>query len=523
MARRNRKFIVGALAALTLAGCTSSPATPKPTDTRTPISGVNGKPSASPVTGPLNPSAWVPCPDQATEVLGHAVNGYSLDCASIAVPQDWNHKDDGKTFTLSLIRARSDKQSNRIGSLVVNPGGPGASGVQLAVALTQQLPAAITQRFDIVGFDPRGVGQSTEIKCLDPTTEDESFAAIPDPISQSDFDAAVAITKKLVGPCGTKYGAQLPLFSTEQAARDMDAIRVAVGDDKLTYLGYSYGTLLGAVYAQLFPTHIRHMVLDGAEDPKQDPVAHAFSQAGGFELAFDDFSKWCRATPNQCPLPDEAHTYLSFIMNLETGAPSVGVDGRKATTGWVMTAVASAMYTERYWPVLAKALVNLQAGDPTLMFALADAYAERDATGHYSNLFDANEAVNCADYSSNPTIDQIRQYQGEWRAKYPTFGGQMAVGMLGCAQGVWPGKPDPFPTGPAKGAPPIVVVGTTGDPATPYAQTAKLATMLGVGRVLTWDGEGHTAYPQTTCISNAVDAYLIDGTVPPTGTTCPKS
>jgi pimeloyl-ACP methyl ester carboxylesterase len=520
MPRRHGKFIAGAMV-LALAGCTSGRPAPTATLASGPSPTSNPSASAAPVTGALNPSAWVPCPAQGTEVLGHPVAGYELDCASIAVPQDWNHSGDGKTFTLSLVRARSSHQSNRIGSLLVNPGGPGGSGVQLAVALTQQLPDEITQRFDIVGFDPRGVGASTEVKCLDPATEDQAFAAVPDPVSQADFDSVVALTKTLVAPCGAKYGAELPLFSTEQAARDMDAIRIAVGDSKLTYLGFSYGTLLGAVYAQLFPTHIREMVLDGAEDPKQGPVAGAFSQAGGFELAFNDFSAWCKANAGQCPLPDEAHKYLAFLLNLETGAPVTGADGRKATPGWVMTAVTASLYTQRYWPVLARALVNLQNGDPTLMFELADSYAERDASGHYTNLFDANEAVNCTDYRDYPTVAQIRQYQSQWRAKYPLFGGPIAMGLVSCAPGIWPGTPDPFPTGPAKGAPPIVVVGTTGDPATPYENTANLANMLGVGHVLTWEGEGHTAYPSTPCIVQAVDSYLIDLQVPQEGLRCP--
>lgn len=182
-------------------------------------------------------------------------------------------------------------------------------------------------------------------------------------------------------------------------------------------------------------------------------------------------------------------------------------------------AVISSLYTESGWQELAQAIDRLGEGDPKDVFRLADAYAGRADDGHYSNLFDANLAINCADETEKPSREQIRQLQSEWRGKYPLFGPALAVGMLSCVE--WPGGRDPYPTGKANGAPPIVVVGTTGDPATPYEQTPRLASMLGVGRVLTWEGEGHTAYPQTSCITDAVDAYLIDLTVPREGLRCP--
>ena len=200
-----------------------------------------------------------------------------------------------------------------------------------------------------------------------------------------------------------------------------------------------------------------------------------------------------------------------------------GSDGRKATAGWIFTGVAEAMYSKSEWPILASGIADLKKGDATDIFRLADNYAERSPNGQYTNLFDDNDAVNCADFAHQPTLAQIRTYQSQWRAKYPLFGGALATGLITCAVSVWPGTYDPYPTGAATGAPPIVVVGTTGDPATPYAQTQKLADMLGDGHVITWEGEGHTAYPQTACITNAVNAYLIDLTVPPAGLTCPAT
>jgi hypothetical protein len=195
--------------------------------------------------------------------------------------------------------------------------------------------------------------------------------------------------------------------------------------------------------------------------------------------------------------------------------------GRTATAGWVFYAVVASMYAQTSWQYLAQGISDLSNNNPRFIFLLADSYAERDNSGKYKNLFDANSAVNCVDYANYPTPDQIRALQAEWRTKYPLFGAPLAVGLASCS--VWPAKKDPYPVGPATGAPPIVVVGTKGDPATPYESTAKLADMLGTGTVVTWEGEGHTAYPETPCIRTAIDAYFIDQKVPAKGLTCPAT
>jgi len=192
---------------------------------------------------------------------------------------------------------------------------------------------------------------------------------------------------------------------------------------------------------------------------------------------------------------------------------------RQATAGWIFWAVVSSLYTQSGWEELAKALAQLAAGNPKEIFKLADRYVERDPSGGYAPMYDAFFAINCADEGNRGSAAQARALQAQWRAKYPLFGAPLATGLLTCA--AWPGARDPYPTGKAEGAPPIVVVGTTGDPATPYEQTAKLADMLGVGRVLTWEGEGHTAYPSSDCITKAVDSYLVDLTVPEEGLRCP--
>jgi pimeloyl-ACP methyl ester carboxylesterase len=464
---------------------------------------------------------WTSCSDEARKLLGRVPDGLSFHCRTVQVPQDWNAKDNGLTMGISVIRVRAGDQRDRIGSLLVNPGGPGGSGVDLAVYLSRGLPADITRRFDIVGFDPRGVSRSEPVSCYTGADLDANFGSDPDPRSQQAFDEVVAINKKMADGCGAKYGPKLSLYSTEQAARDIDQIRSELGEPKLTYLGYSYGTLLGAVYAQLFPQNIRAMVLDGAIDPQLNSVQSGEGQAKGFELAFSNFSGWCAQNARQCPVSGDAEAVVRKLMEQARIKPAVGKDGRRATPGWILWAAVSAMYSKGNWPSLGDALADLEDGDAAGIFTLADNYTDRDANGEYTNLFDANAAVNCADDGSPVTVDQVRSLQSEWRTKYPTFGAPLAIGMLTCA--LWPAQRDPYPTGPAAGAPPILVVGTKGDPATPYEQTPKLAAMLGTGVVLTWNGEGHTAYPETSCITSAVNKYLINLETPKAGTICPAS
>ncbi|WP_425570813.1 alpha/beta hydrolase [Rugosimonospora acidiphila] len=513
MTRQRAAILVITLFALAMAGCTpslrwvSAPAAGRP-------------PGAAETSAPGTGGTavrWTPCQQEASALLTRLPSGITYDCATIEVPQDWAAPDNGKTFDLALTRVHSANQTARLGSLVVNPGGPGASGVDLAMYLSTELPQDVLRRFDVVGFDPRGVGKSDPVKCFTDADEDATFGANPDPVSQADFDAEVALNQKMAQGCQAKYGDTLRLFSTEQAARDLDAVRAAVGDSKLTYLGYSYGSLLGATYAQLFPKNIRAMVLDGAIDPTASTVTAVEGQAQGFEHAYDEFAAWCKQ--NSCPAGADPRATLTGLLDTAKTQPAHNADGRDATGGWILTGVAESLYSQEEWPLLGQALGDLTHGNPAKIFQLADAYAERDSSGHYTNMFDIFNTVECDDDNSGETVSQARALQSQWRTKYPIFGTQMALGLISCA--VWPAKRDPYPTGKAVGAPPVVVIGTTNDPATPYEQTAKLASMLGVGRVLTWQGEGHTAYPQTECIRQAVDGYLVDLKVPAAGTTCP--
>jgi pimeloyl-ACP methyl ester carboxylesterase len=521
---RRSRSVIALLAALvlTLGGCTLPAFAPDGADGPAAPVGEGGDPAGASTPGAA--AQWAPCPDVPKQLVGQGAAGMSYDCASVAVPRDWAKPTGGETYDVAMIRIRAKSQKNRIGSLLINPGGPGGSGIDTAVYLSfgprlGGLPTEITDKFDLVGFDPRGVGRSSPLKCISDSDQDASFAADPDPVSQADFDRVAALNSKIAGTCGQKYGAQLPFFSTEQAARDMDALRTAVGDTKLSYLGFSYGTLLGATYAQLFPQNVRALVLDGAVDPTETYVQGSESQAKGFERAFGNFTTWCKANAAKCPISADPRGAVTDAMAKAEASPVQSPDGREATSGWIFVGLISSLYTETGWTALAQAVDDLQTGDAKGIMTLADQYAERKPDGSYSNLFDANLAVNCADTDDAPTVQQVRQLQSQWRAKYPIFGAPLAMGMLPCT--FWPGQRDPYPAAKANGAPPIVVVGTTGDPATPYENTADLATMLGTGHVVTWEGEGHTAYPSTPCIVKAVDDYLIDLTVPRAGLRCP--
>ncbi|MFB9318497.1 alpha/beta hydrolase [Cryptosporangium minutisporangium] len=482
--------------------------------------------AASPPAAPSAPEAgavaWQDCKAEIERSIGTSLSGVRVDCGAVKVPQNWANPT-GETIAIALVRVRRLQQRNRIGSLLVNPGGPGASGIELAAQTPLFLPGEVLERFDVVGFDPRGVGQSAPIDCLSATSKDAVTAANPDPAPAAEFNQQVKLWRSSIDPCATKYGPSLGYYSTEQTARDMDAIRAAVGDTKMTYLGYSYGTLLGAVYAHLYPTRVRAFVLDGAVDPNLDGITASEGQAAGFEKAFDNFVAACRAKGAGCAIgPEARRTVHNVLINVaKKPVPGVGGEKRTATTGHVLSAVTAALYVKAQWPTLEKAIADIAKGDPSTVFSLSDSFTGRNADGTYNNMTDAFTAIGCTDERNPPTLDQVRKLQTEWRRKYPLFGAPLAMTLLSCA--VWPGTHDPYPVGAAIGAPPIVVVGTTGDPATPYANTAKLANEIGTAHIVTWQGEGHTAYPQTNCVRENISNYLITTAPPPDNLTCPAN
>ncbi|MEJ7770404.1 MAG: alpha/beta hydrolase [Geodermatophilaceae bacterium] len=474
-----------------------------------------------PAAPPVDEISWRDCTSNVERAVGRPIERpLTFECGTTDVPADYDDPT-ADEYELFLLRAISADQTNRIGSLLVNPGGPGASGVDTAVGLALSLPLEILARFDIVGFDPRGVGLSSPLECVSDSFKDEINAAEPTPRTPEEIDAALALSEEIGDECETKYGTELGNFNTTYTARDMDRLREALGDDQLTYLGYSYGTTLGSTYAELFPERVRALVLDGAVDPSKNDLEGSEGQAAGFEQAFDAFAADCSAMGQRCPAGPSPRALVYELLDKAEAAPipSTGPGGRSATDGLVFLGVLGALYSQDAWPDLARAIDDAVRGDSAGILELADGYSQRQADGTYSNLIDANIAINCADSDQKFTPDQVRNYIAEWDVSYPLYGAALASGLLTCT--LWEATRHPLPDRDADGSAPILVIGTEGDPATPYEGAVTMAEQLEAGVLLTWEGEGHTAFPKTDCITEAVVMYLIDLIVPTDGTTCP--
>jgi pimeloyl-ACP methyl ester carboxylesterase len=519
MRRTSRGLLVTLAVALAVAGCTSVDGNGRYGGD--PIPGAPAPTTAAPAVPTISPLSFDDCTSVIAPQVKDSPGGdrpLSFGCGKLRVPLDYRAPS-RKAIDLFLIRVRLAGQQKRIGSLVVNPGGPGGSGVDAAVGLALTLPTDLLHRFDLVGFDPRGVGLSAPVECISGELKDRATALDPDARTATAYQAQVALAKEISRSCLSKYGDDLQHYNTEETARDLDLVRQAVGDPKLTYLGYSYGTRLGSVYAQLFPKQVRALVLDGAVDPKAGEVASARTQAAGFEKAFDQFAADCKARNAACLIGPDPRGTVNRIMATARKAPIPGGSGgRKATAGHVLLAVVSALYDRGDWAELESALADAGNGNSSGVFTLADRYNERDAKGGYTNLADANTAINCADTAEKVPDATIRTSLAAWRTRFPLFGTTLALGLLTCQQ--WAAPREPLPAVRAAGAPPLLVIGTVNDPATPYASAQVLARTLASGRLLTWRGEGHTAYPKTPCVTGAVNAYLISLKVPAPNAAC---
>jgi pimeloyl-ACP methyl ester carboxylesterase len=508
---------------LVLTGCTSF------------ADSVAGESSPTAGSSPSEPEVaeieWTDCNEQIQPLIADqpgSERDLSFECGRTEVPISYDEPA-GATLPLFLVRAVLAGQTDRIGSLMVNPGGPGASGADAAIGLALTLPEDVLRRFDLVGFDPRGVGLSTPVECIPDERKEQLIAAEPRPATDEQLDETFALTQEVADGCAEEYGDALGTFNTVDTARDMDQLRASLGDDQLTYLGYSYGTTLGSTYAELFPDEVRALVLDAAVDPDADERTDAEESAAAFEAGFDAFAANCIGLIAGCPLGAEPRQFVEGLLGQaeQTPIPSSEqytnpegeVETREATPGVVLTAVQAALYDTASWPQLAQALAAAQQGDSKGLFSLADSYSGRMEDGTYSNLFDANLAINCADTAETFEESEIRDLAAEWDAKYPFFGAGSAAGLYTCS--VWEAERTPLPERDAEGSPPILVVGNAGDPVTPLPGAVDMAEELDSGVLLTWQGQGHTAYPKTDCVSAAVNAYLIDLAVPLDGLTCP--
>ena len=445
-----------------------------------------------------------------------------VECGSLTVPLDTTVPagTPGPTVTLALDRIPAI--GSRIGSLIFNPGGPGVSAVDALPGLASELTAGVRRHFDLIGFDPPGVGHSTAVSCLDPSALAAYLHADPAPPGPDGFAQVVASARTLAAACAARQPGLLAHVSTLDAARDLDRVRQAVGDPQLNYLGFSYGTLLGATYASLYPARVRSMVLDGAIDPAVATLPKLDLQAGAVDAQFRTFADACRASTS-CPWhpgPDPTAAFLALLARVRA-APVPAGGGRVAGPAELLYGTAEALYATTLWPDLERALAGVQVGKGAAIVALFDQYMGRNPDGTFSATTEAESAVDCAD-TAPPTLPAVRADAAAVTATAPIFGALNVNGEAVCSLWPDPGTAPPHALA-APGAPPIVVVGSTGDPITPYVWAEHLAAELVSGRLLTRVGDGHTAYPYSACVRAAVGAYLVALRVPPPGTRCPSS
>jgi pimeloyl-ACP methyl ester carboxylesterase len=481
--------------------------------------------AATPAEPVVDDVEWADCTSQITPLIAEqpgADRDLGFECGRTDVPID-HDEPEGEMLPLFLVRATLGERTEDTGHLLVNPGGPGVSGADAAIGAALTLPEPVLERFSVVGFDPRGVGLSTPVECIPAELKEELSSSDPRPTTAEEIDAAFELSERVAAGCEEEYGEALGIFNTVDTARDMDRLRAALGEERLTYLGYSYGTALGSTYAELFPDKVGALVLDAAVDPDRDPVADAEGQAAGFEAAFDAFAAGCRDLRAGCPFGRPRIQLEELLAAAEEQPIPSSEDGeqRRATPGVILTAVVAALYDEESWPQLSQALDAAREGDAAGVFSLADGYTGRLENGSYSNRLDANYAIGCADKDPEllPSEEEIRTLAAEWAEEYPLFGAGSAVGLHNCA--VWDAPRTPLPERDAEGSAPILVIGTEGDPATPLEGAVDLAGDLENGVLLTWQGEGHTAYPKTECVTRAVNDYLIRGVAPVDDLTCP--
>lgn len=466
----------------------------------------NSPPTAR--TSPSNqPSAitWADC-------------GGGFQCGTLKVPLDYDHPT-AKTISLALIRKPALNKSSRIGSVLLNPGGPGESGIEFLRGEATSLNN-VNQRFDLVAWDPRGVAESTPVTCVNTTQEDNYVAIDPVLDDPAEKQAYIQANKDFAAGCQSRSGDLLPFMGSASTARDMDQIRIAVGDQKLTYLGFSYGTYIGQWYAHLFPTRIRALSLDGVVDPSVPANDSLYGQLVGFQQNLDAFVADCRShTTCMYGVSGDPKAKIAAAMDQLDKTP-LKVGSRELTRGLATTGLLLTMYDQSLWKYADQALTALDAGDGRLLLVLADLYNNRNPDGTYKNLFNGGyHSAYCLDFPVPADISAYDQLLPKFTATSPLLGPGFVYSNLQCAY--WPVKPKD-PQGPltVEGAPPILLVGGTNDPATPYSDAQSVNRQISGSVLLTRQGNGHTSYDSSTCAHQVEDAYLIGLTVPAAGTVC---
>jgi pimeloyl-ACP methyl ester carboxylesterase len=493
---------------------------------------LRGPGSSAPAPGDLQKFyaqklTWGPCASFASSLDDRETFAApTFDCSYLKVPLNYADPN-GEVAQIAVLRQKAGRPDRKIGSLVINPGGPGASGTEAAAGVAKQIVGTpLAQRFDVVGFDPRGIGASKPaIKCFTPAERDADRLDVEVDSSPAGVQRIERKNQEYKDKCAQRSGLELLANAgTRDVVKDMDVLRAALGDAKLTYLGYSYGTRLGYSYAEAFPTNVRAMVLDGALDPNQSLVDRSVAQAAGFQRAFNAFAAWCAARP-RCPLGDDPKQATAAFKKLALPTIDTAIplpDGREMSYNDVMTGTLQALYSQQLWDPLRLGLIELGNGQGRVLELLADLYEGRQDDGTYQYTLDAFTAIGCVD--DKPVTDRAEVLEADKRARqvapFRDDGHGPNAARDPCA--FWP---VPFTSAPHEphvtGLPPVLVVSVTGDPATPYQAGVNLAKALGA-RLLTVQGTQHTVALQgTPCVDDIVGRYLIDPVaLPADGTHC---
>jgi pimeloyl-ACP methyl ester carboxylesterase len=442
-----------------------------------------------------------------------------FDCTSVKVPVDWSQPAKA-SLDLAVVRRKADGDS--IGSLLMNPGGPGASGVEWVRAAASSYGSSLRSSFDIIGWDPRGIGGSSQIKCLTNEQIDKFVSSDPTPDTPAEKAEIIKDSRDFATGCQLRTGAFFVAHvDTLSTVKDMDVLRAVLGDKTLSYFGASYGTFLGAWYAEEFPWRVGRLVLDGGIDPSLDSKGYIEGQAMGFSRAIQAYMTDC-LKQKECPFRgsvEEAKAQLADLIERSDQQPLPTTSRRKLTQGLLITGIVQGMYSDRLWDPLSRAISQAMQGDGSGLIELADQYYQREETGQYGAVVQSNGPIYCLDHPETRTDEQIAAHAEELQRRYPPLGASMAWSALSCKY--WPIAPVMKPRKlTAQGAAPILVVGSTGDPATPYEWSQALASQLSGGHLLTREGFGHTGYGESKCVNEAVDKYLISGKTPEQGTVC---
>jgi pimeloyl-ACP methyl ester carboxylesterase len=483
----------------------------------------NSSPAPVPTSTPGPGATNAPAPELARfysqQLVWESCHSGVL-CTRLQVPVDYQEPG-GRTIEIAVLKVPASDADKRIGSVVVNPGGPGAPGTDYARS-TNVFRSEVAHAYDVVGFDPRGTGASAPVDCLSDDDLDAYIAQDPDPDTSAEVKTFTGFVDELGRGCVDGSGALASHVTTIEAARDLDVLRAALGESELDYYGASYGTKLGATYADLFPDRVGRMVLDGAVDVSLSSRERSLQQAAGFETALRAYIQDC-VDGGDCFLGDSLDEGLARIQKFfddVDAKPLPAGDGRELEVGNASYGTTLPLYSREAWPALTQGLEEAFDGDGSALLSYSDMYADRGTDGYNDNIIEAFYAISCLDDPWAIPASQVPANLPDFEKASPTFGPQFAWGLTGCG-GIQAKSAEPDRDLTAKGAAPIVVIGTTRDPATPYAWAVSLAEQLDSGVLVSRDGDGHTGYNVgNDCVDGAVDAYLLAATVPDDGLSC---